>query len=237
MAIVVKTPPPRPEWLLRWQQLMNFVRLRQPPQWVLRGQARRNWSLRPSVGRDPENYEASRELQLLNEFKRLGQPLIANSMMMDDWDWLFVAQHHGLPTRLLDWTTNPLVAAYFACQPEGSGRCDGELIAVRISDVGTLPISDRPANPFTIQKPTFVYPSAVAPRISSQRGLFSIHPEPAKNWILRNKTHRLTIRGGDKKRFLGYLYGLGVDAAMVMADIDGLARNLRWRYMSMRPIQ
>lgn len=225
----------RPETLRRWLEFLEFSRRHQPPQWIFRGQ-RQHWPLRPSAGRS-DRYEAARELQLFNEFQRLAQPLISNSMLLDYWDWLFIAQHHGLPTRLLDWTTNPLVAAYFACLPTPNGKRRGEIIAVRVSDIGLLSSTDRDQGPFGIQKASFVYPSAVAPRILSQRGLFSIHPDPSRNWILRNKTVRFEIEAEDKERFLGYLYGIGVDAAMVMADVDGLATNLRWRFETGRPIQ
>lgn len=163
--------------------------------------------------------------------------MISQAVELSSWDWLFLAQHHGLPTRLLDWTTNPLVAAFWACEPSPKGKRQGEVIAVRVADVGLLTDAEQRDGPFGIPRTGFVYPSVVAPRIASQKGLFSVHASPASNWILRNKTVKFVIPADDKASFRSFLYGLGVDAGMIMADLDGLAATLRWRHLTGRPIQ
>ena len=217
-----------------WAAFIQFAQRHSTPRWVFRGQSQK-WPLKPTGGR-VERYEFARELQLFNEFKRLASPHVDKSRIESDWDMLSLAQHHGLPTRMLDWTTNPLIAAYFACQPSAKGKRDGEVIAVQIADVGLLSQQERAAGPFGIAATKFMFPTVVAPRIGSQRGLFSVHPNPSRTWILREKTSRHTIKAGDKSAFLDNLFGLGVDAAMVMTDLDGLSRNLMWRYNSGRPI-
>lgn len=167
----------------------------------------------------------------------MAAPLVDRAQIISDWDWLFLAQHHGLPTRLLDWTANPLIAIYFACQPSPSGKRDGEIIAVELDDIGRLSDADqRRDDPFSIADTKFVAPTVIAPRIAAQRGLFSIHAAPDKAWSLRNKTERISILAGDKLDFLEYLFGLGIDAAIVMSDLDGVAKNLAWRYVSGRPL-
>jgi hypothetical protein len=60
---------------------------------------------------------------MLAEFRRQAYPFV-DRLPDNDFEWLFIAQHHGLPTRLLDWSTNALVALYFAAS--GAHQCAGD---------------------------------------------------------------------------------------------------------------
>jgi len=72
------------------------------------------YPLLPSLYRSP-NVQRYDEASLLEAFRALATPLMPAAT--DDWDWYFLARHHGLPTRLLDWSTNLVAALYFALEP------------------------------------------------------------------------------------------------------------------------
>src|SRR5437763_1236156 len=88
-----------------------------------RGLRSAQYHLVPRIGRYPV-YHPQWELDVLRIFKIYAWPHL-KSAPQDEWELLAIAQHHGLPTRLLDWTRNPLVAAYFAV--EGKPDEDGAI--------------------------------------------------------------------------------------------------------------
>src|SRR5688572_23441055 len=67
---------------------------------------------RHTKAKTPEAF-ADLERQLMTRFRQRSIPY-HNRSLSDDWDALFFMQHYGVPTRLLDWTENPLIALHFA---------------------------------------------------------------------------------------------------------------------------
>lgn len=76
-----------------------------------RGVADSSYGLEPSIFR--RNADVRKERELLNRFKVKARPHLPN-FIDDYWEWLFVMQHYGTPTRLLDWTEVALVSLAFA---------------------------------------------------------------------------------------------------------------------------
>lgn len=213
----------------RWFEFLEFAELHGSAHWVFRGVADAdNHLLRPKVGRNVLRYTPEIEKALFAKFKRRASQFLPVAGM-SDWDLLALAQHHGLPTRLLDWTSNPLVAAFFATGSAPDGTT-ARIYAYQLSsmvDVNVL------KSPFDIDRVYAFLPPAVAPRIVSQKGLFTVHPDPTA--VLSgpgglSESHWFDIAKTDRVYFQRRLFDLGVDAAHAMADLDGLCLSLDWQF-------
>ncbi len=92
------------------------------PVWY-RGQSDVKWDLKPSFSRLKK---PPSEMSLIKRFKQ-NADLLLNKQIKENIDWLFLMQHYGVPTRLLDWSESPLVAIYFAVISKKNMNKDGAL--------------------------------------------------------------------------------------------------------------
>jgi hypothetical protein len=211
---------------------------------IYRGHGAFSFILRPKVGRHvpPEN-SSSKEVNeklMLELFRRQSVDRIPFADV-DDWELLAIAQHHGLSTRLLDWTRSPLVALYFAVCFEFETRsidknCEGrplredaEIIAWRPHKIDlTKPLPK--GGPFAIDKTVRYVPRIVTPRLRVQSGVFTVHPKPKEEFKPEKEGEfvRIRIPYGARKQLKDSLFRHGIHEEVLFPDLDGLARHIQW---------
>lgn len=108
-----------------------------------RGHAVSTWKLLPSLARKKSWIKS--EQDLIRRFKQ-NATLLIDKKPQSDLEWLFIMQHYGAPTRLLDWTENALFALWFAVWEKKHVKKDGEFIMLfprRLNDLSNIKMSSE----------------------------------------------------------------------------------------------
>jgi len=178
--------------------------------------------LLPKLGRPPLHpHLRNREALMLEEFKRTSVGL-TDIRPDSDWEFLALAQHHGLPTRLLDWTYGALTAMWFAVengeQKDENGAPQNAvvwLLKTRVDDIISTE-EQKTISPLGNEKTRIYVPMLVTRRIAVQGGLFTRHQIRAKT----NDFVPLELNGTYLTRLVKFIVE-SADCDRMKKDVNG----------------
>lgn len=210
---------------------------------MFRGHSNSDWKLLPSIARlDPslspikhDNGWQGIENNLLGEFKRYASMHLKQEPK-SKLEWMIQAQHHGLPTRLLDWSTNPLKALYFAVENTKYDDVDGKVFVFtpRMWSTSEQSISN-------IEKTNCIdvfYPVVINDRVLAQEGCFILFPQredhdefkPLEEGFSTQDAvgmSSIIVKKEIKPIIRKQLEKLGVNDMTMFPDLDGISKNIR----------
>ena len=217
---------------------------------VYRGHATHRWKLIPSFYRIAEIPSTALgmskfEEHLLAQFETQATPFL-RSIPIDKLEWIALAQHHGLKTRLLDWSESPLTALFFAVNNPEYDRDDAvvwRLVSFVFDHVPAHSLEEIDKS--SLSKPNRIYfPHHTSSRMSAQQGCFSLHVSPERESKDTFVPLEDRVSDGDKSMVLTKynvpstaketirheLDKMGINYFLLFPDLDGLCRKLIWDF-------
>jgi hypothetical protein len=208
-------------------------------------------------GVNPPHTKTGLEEHVLRNFARYSRPHLAHAT--NEWELLVAAQHHGVPTRLLDWSYSPLVAAHFATL--GDQRVDRVIwrldwkrmhrtfgfpeLALLITDLQRVVGDDEAFTPWRLiadgrkTKPfaCMIEPPTLDARISAQAATFTLCSDVRQSFDEFLEKHdlgealtRFVIPPSAMDRVRDQLDMAGMDERRLFPDLDGVAAAIRHYY-------
>jgi hypothetical protein len=199
------------------------------------------------------------EREMVAQFRIAGAAFLAGNSQVEIY---FTAQHFGMPTRLLDWSTNPLAGLFFAC--EDTSQKDGVVYAMDArevipNDAKNLDGKKQPQAVMSMHhafveyaikisfwtppkpKPAFkpyvvpVRPDVVPGRLGQQSSCFTLHvhgSDPVNNKSLRT----ISVDKNSKGAIRGELHRLNINQFTIYYDLDHLSKEIRSSWGVTKPI-
>ncbi len=209
-----------------------------------RGQSTAAYLLVPGVYRIGQGVRAEQNLAL--RFRQFAQTRYDKCPLHDDFcSWLFLAQHYGLPTRLLDWSESPLVSLFFAA--DANSELDASLYALHPREMNRIvngdhtlvPVTSSPANELfrgafddrvELEKTIAILSHEFDSRMLVQQSAFTLHgnrDDLLKLPELERVIRTFNVPAASKGNIIAELASLGIRRRTLFPDLASLANDLK----------
>ncbi|MTC50883.1 FRG domain-containing protein [Providencia alcalifaciens] len=216
------------------QELVSIVDGNSSLGYLYRGESDFEYKLKPSLARYSDR-AAINGYDLLGNEKYSLQifnselPQYHKNHVNGKFELMAIAQHHGLPTRLLDWSLSPLVALYFAVN-ENKGT-DASLYSFRTGSMRWATEDDISKSvDENEEEDVFVYQSKhLTPRLKNQQGVFTFHKRFEEEFNNPNlQKYRIPVDCIDSIKW--QLIQLGITDKVIYGDLDALCKTLAFSH-------
>lgn len=218
-----------------------------------RGVENAKWELLPSIQRS--EHRVLNERYLTNDFYIKASQVLTKCPDKKNYAaWMSMMQHYGLPTRLLDWSSSPLIAVFFATETyeksnqidacvwvlapgklndnEGFGNCIYPVDADTIQEMLLPAFKDRGHNKELADKIIACHLTKNDLRMYSQQANFTIHNSFRKLEKICDLStlYKIIIPYERKKYFFDSLRVFGITESFVYPDLDHISNDLKREY-------
>lgn len=204
-----------------------------PGSWIFRGESDFTYPLRPSIGR-LLNKGPFPTLEKLLKFEQSAfnefRVSVYNDLReIDQFILLAVAQHHGLKTRLLDWTHSPLIALFFAVENEFEADKAGSILTLQ-AGFSFNDYDKTIKSPFhqDLEEYHFLFMPDLSPRIRAQQGVFQLFKNPTQACAAEG-LKKYCIPSSSKRKIKRELNDLGISYQTIFPDLNGLCQAINYR--------